>query len=448
MGFIWFIPIKTRKIRALTLIFGITHPNSSTPLFDCTQSIPMRKLFLLFLALISISLVGCSFNQAWLPGSGALTSDLVNPPTPNNADPNAPTVQLVEVTPAIAQKVAQAQKITGFSEAFKSKSNTVGSGTASSSKENGALIGPGDVLEVNIWEAAPPMLFGVSSSAGVSIVNSSSSRATTLPDQVVNREGKISIPFAGRVQAAGKTQDQIANEIVKALNGKANFPQVIVRLTRNTNANVTVVGEVSNSVLLPLTPKQEKLLDAIAMAGGVKQPINKITVQLARGAKSATMPLETIIKDPTQNIALLPGDVVTAYFQPYSFTSMGATGQNQEVQFEGQGISLAQAMARAGGVRDERADARGVFLFRFENSAALPEEYTNGVKTTDGKVPVIYRINLTDPIAFLTAQNFPMNNKDVLYVSNATSVELQKFLNILVSAFYPVVNAGNISKGF
>ena len=127
---------------------------------------------------------------------------------------------------------------------------------------------------------------------------------------------------------------------------------------------------------------------------------------------------------------------------------MGATGQNQEVQFEGQGISLAQAMARSGGVKDERADARGVFLFRFEDPRALAAENTNGVKTADGKVPVIYRINLTDPTAFLTAQNFPMRNKDVLYVSNATSVELQKFLNILVSAIYPVVNAGNISRGY
>jgi polysaccharide export outer membrane protein len=269
-----------------------------------------------------------------------------------------------------------------------------------------------------------------------------------LTDQVVNRNGKITVPFVGGVQVAGKTTDQIASDIVQALNGKANFPQVIVRLTRNTNANVTVVGEVTNSLLLPLTPRQEKLLDVIAMAGGVKQPINKVTIQLARGTQSATMPLETIIKDPSQNIALAPGDVVTAYFQPFSFTTMGATGQNQEVQFEGQGISLAQAMARAGGVKDERADARGVFLFRFEDPRALAPEFTNGVKTTDGKVPVIYRIDLTNPTAFLTAQNFPMQNKDVLYVSNASSVELQKFLNILVSAIYPVVNAGNISRGY
>ena len=183
------------------------------------------------------------------------------------------------------------------------------------------------------------------------------------------------------------------------------------------------------------------------MAGGVRQPIQKVTIQLARGSKSGRMPLETIIKDPAQNVSLISGDVITAYFQPLSFTAMGAVGQNREVEFEGQGITLAQAMARVGGVQDNRADARGVFLFRFEDPKALPPEYTKGIKTTDGKVPVIYRINLTDPTAFLTAQNFPMHNKDVLYVSNATSVELQKFLNILVSAVYPVVNVGIIAQG-
>lgn len=427
----------------------------------------MIKSYLTALMLSSSLLAGCAWNQNWLPGSGALTSQLTTPPTvPDN--PDAPTVQLVEVTPSVAQKVMSAQKVTEFSQIFKVSPNTeMPAGAINPTKANktdkktaltqavktnisegDSLIGPGDILEVNIWEASPPMLFGSSSSSSVSIMNSSNSKATTLPDQVVNRQGKISIPFAGSVQAAGKTTNQIANEIVQALNGKANFPQVIVRLTRNTNANVTVVGEVTNSLLLPLSPKQEKLLDAIAMAGGVKQPINKVTIQLARGSQSGSMSLETIIKDPAQNVQLAPGDVISAYFQPYSFTSMGATGQNQEVQFEGQGISLAQAMARAGGIKDERADARGVFLFRFEDPRALAAEYTQGVKTADGKIPVIYRINLTDPTAFLTAQNFPMHNKDVLYVSNATSVELQKFLSILVSAIYPVVNAGNISRGY
>jgi polysaccharide export outer membrane protein len=139
--------------------------------------------------------------------------------------------------------------------------------------------------------------------------------------------------------------------------------------------------------------------------------------------------------------------VITAYFQPYSFTALGATGQNQEIPFEAQGISLVQALARVGGVQDNRADARGVFIFRFEEPDAVPEQAKGGIKTAENKVPVIYRMNLTDGSAFLTAQNFAVKNKDVLYVSNASSVELQKFLNILVSAVYPIVNVGNIAAG-
>jgi hypothetical protein len=48
----------------------------------------------------------------------------------------------------------------------------------------------------------------------------------------------------------------------------------------------------------------------------------------------------------------------------------------------------------------------------------------------DGKVPVVYTINLKDPASFFVAQNFPMRNKDVLYVANAQANELQKFLNL------------------
>ena len=424
----------------------------------------MHRILLLAIFTALAALSGCTAFQGFFPSSGPLTSNLTTPP-PVDANPNAPTLQLVDVTPAIAQKVLVAQKTTEFSEIFKkptpkltanyttiTTTNKKGKVTVTQKpiaapKSQGALIGPGDTLEVNIWEASPAMLFGSSSSAGVSIVNSTSSKATTLPEQIVNRDGMIAIPFAGNIKAAGKTTEEIANEIVQALSGKANFPQVIVRLTRNTSANVTVVGEVTNSVLLPLTPKQEKLLDAIAMAGGVKQPINKVTIQLARGTKSGSMPLESLIKDPQQNIYLMPGDVVTAYYQPYSFTAMGATGQNSEVPFEGQGISMVQALARAGGLKDSQADAKGIFLFRFEDPSALPAEFLTGVKTSDGKVPVIYRLNLIDPSAFLTAQNFPMHNKDVLYISNASSVELSKFLGILVQAIYPVVNAGIIYKG-
>ena len=122
---------------------------------------------------------------------------------------------------------------------------------------------------------------------------------------------------------------------------------------------------------MPLTAKGERLLDALAAAGGVRQPVNKMTLQVSRSGQVQAMALDAIIRDPKQNIVLQPGDVITSFFQPLSFTVLGATGKNEEINFEAQGISIAQALARAGGLQDVRADARGVFLFRFESPDVL-----------------------------------------------------------------------------
>jgi len=158
------------------------------------------------------------------------------------------------------------------------------------------------------------------------------------------------------------------------------------------------------------------------------------------------LPLETIIRDPKQNIVLNPGDVVTSIFQPNSFTVLGATGKNEEMNFEAQGISLAQALARTGGLDDNRADARGVFIFRFESPTAMDLAGKTVKMTPEGKIPVIYRLNLKDPATFFVAQSFPIQNKDVMYVSNAPAAELQKFLNIIVSTIYPIANVASAAS--
>src|SRR5690606_28338385 len=111
-------------------------------------------------------------------------------------------------------------------------------------------------------------------------------------------DGTITMPFAGRVRVQGRTTQEIETDIVKRLTGKANDPQVMVRVVRNNTSNVTVVGEVNNSTLMPLTPKGERLLDALAAGGGVKQAVNRMAIQLSRDNMTATMPLDAIIRDP------------------------------------------------------------------------------------------------------------------------------------------------------
>jgi polysaccharide export outer membrane protein len=298
-------------------------------------------------------------------------------------------------------------------------------------------LGIGDTVEVTIWEAPPATLFG---GGQAETISSSGARVTTLPSQVIDGDGNINVPFVGPVNAAGRTPTQLQRTIMERLENIAHDPQVLVRLARNETSYVTIVGDVASSSRIQLSARGERVLDAVAAAGGVRQPVDKITIQVTRGNTVAFMPLQSVIRDPRQNVPLRAGDVITALYQPYSFTALGATGKNEEINFEAQGITLAQALARAGGLQDSRSDAQGVFIFRLEDAAALqwPDQ---PVKTTaDGKVPVVYRINLRDPNSFFVAQSFMMDNKDLLYVSNAPIAEVQKFLNVVFSVAYPIVN--------
>ena len=371
-------------------------------------------------------LAGCSgFLSASGPHTTAYMNDSVKLP-------EYETIQVVDITDTVARKLMSRKRYQLFSELFADAQDTA------------FRIGPGDVLEVSVWEAPPASLFG---GGAVNLPGgAASTRVSVLPEQMVSNDGTITFPFLGQVHVAGKTLQQIESVLALGLQGKANQPQVLVRLLRNVTANVTLVGEMGASTRMPLTPKGERLLDALATAGGVRQPVDKMTIQLTRGKAVHALPMETIIKDPLQNIVLQPGDVVTALFQPSSFTALGATAKNGEINFEVQGISLAQALARSGGLLDARADALGVFVFRFEEAEALDWPRMPVAKTPDDRVPVVYRMNLRDPAGFLVAQNFPINDKDVLFVSNAPASELQKFLNLVSSVLSPTLGVMTLSR--
>ncbi|MDF0490977.1 polysaccharide export protein [Sphingomonas sp. H39-1-10] len=343
---------------------------------------------------------------------------------------------MIDVTDAVARNVLASRNQRLFSE-------ELGDG-----EPIGSVIGRGDVLDIAIWEAPPAALFGsvgaegrLSSpmaSASSALSGVTTARGASLPEQMVDSDGQITIPFVGSVQAAGRTPQDIAREITARLRGKAHQPQTIVRLIRNAAATVTVVGDVATSERVPLTARGERILDVLATAGGVRQPVGKMTIQITRGMKVSALPLESVIRDPRQNVRLRPDDVMTVLFQPFSFTALGATGRNEEIPFEATGVTMAQALGRVAGLQDARADVKGVFIFRLEDPAALdPATRARARLTPDGKAPVIYRINMKDPASFFIVQSFPIRDKDVLYVSNAPLADIQKFVSVIYSTLLP-----------
>ncbi|WP_237709167.1 polysaccharide biosynthesis/export family protein [Sphingomonas elodea] len=310
------------------------------------------------------------------------------------------------------------------------------------------IVRPGDVLEVSIWEAPPATLFAGSGttsardSANAAVGTPEVSTNATLPELLVDGTGTIFVPFVGAVSVAGRSVREIERDISTRLQKKAHLPQVVVRLVRNTTATVTVVGEVVRSTRMALSPKGERLLDALAQAGGATQPVNRMVIQLTRGDRVLSMPLESVIRDPRQNIILSSDDVVTAVYQPFTFTALGASGKNEEVKFEATGLTLAQALGRIGGLQADRANAKGIFIFRWEDPANLPPS-ANPQIAQNGKVPVIYRVDLRDPATFFLSQQFDVRNDDLVYVSTAPIAEFQQFVNVVASTVLPLIAVRN-----
>lgn len=299
----------------------------------------------------------------------------------------------------------------------------------------------GDVVQINIWETGGGNLFAASTLERAT----PGSRAAQIPEQVVAKDGTINVPYAGRIRVAGRTPMEIEKQIVDRLAGKTADPQAMVNLTRNISHTATVTGDVTAGARVPLSPKGDRLLDVIASAGGIKAPVHETFITLSREGKSLSVPLQAILNNTRENIYVRPGDVVTVYRGPQSFTAFGATGRNALIGFDAGGITLDEALGKAGGLNDDRSDPYGVFVLRYE-PASLARKYPNVPEKflARGVVPIAYRLNMRDPTALFRARRFNMRDKDILYVSHAPITEVEKVFRLVQMLTSPAVTAASV----
>ena len=357
-----------------------------------------------------LSLAGCSA----LPDSGPSASDVIAQQTDATQSQRYMAVEINETT----IDALKGRGAASFSARF---------GDRSVSRE--PVIGVGDTVSVTIWEASAGGLF---SAPLISDKVGAGSNSATIPEQTVGRDGGITVPFAGRVHVAGQTTRAVQRAIEKALDGKAIQPQVLVNVSRALSNSVSVGGEVSAGARIPLSIKGDRLLDVVAAAGGVRAPVDETFVELSRGETTTREPLSRIIENPRENIYLHPSDVLTLVRDPQTFIAYGATGRNGEIPFEADGVSLAQALAKAGGLLDSRSDPRGVFVFRYEPELVARRLDPVSPLVQPGRLtPVVYRLNLADADSLFLEQNFQIANRDVVYVSNSPSTEVQKVFEII-----------------
>jgi polysaccharide export outer membrane protein len=155
------------------------------------------------------------------------------------------------------------------------------------------VIGPSDVLRIQVWKN--PEL------------------SVELP---VRPDGKISVPLADDVQAAGLTTSELKDVLTQALSEYIAAPDVTVMVRDIRSKSVHVVGEVVRPTLVPLVIDM-RALEAIAIAGGFSPFADKSDIRVLRPNPDGSV-IEYRFnykaflagKHPESNLRLQPGDTV------------------------------------------------------------------------------------------------------------------------------------------
>ncbi|MCD2316041.1 polysaccharide export protein [Sphingomonas sp. IC-11] len=298
-------------------------------------------------------------------------------------------------------------------------------------------VGPGDLLEISIFEVGVTLFTGASTdSPAQGGAFNPSARGTQLGTVKVDSAGDIQLPYIGRLAAAGKTTSEIERMIERGLRGLSQRPQALVSVKDNAHNVFYVSGDVRQPGRYTLGLPRERLLDSLARAGGTVNQPDDMVVRVTRGGVSEESRLSAVDASGAQNIALLPGDRIELFNRPRTYLVFGASDKVSQVNFGANNVSLAEALARTGGPSERLADPAAVYLFRY---AAASGEASGGQ-------PVIYRLNMMRPDSYFLAQRIGMHDKDVIYIATARANAPGKLAQILGQLFSPILAVRAVTR--
>ncbi len=283
-------------------------------------------------------------------------------------------------------------------------------------------IGPLDMVQVVVWEhpeLTSPM--GQYQSAG----------------QKVTTDGKLFYPYAGELQVAGLTAQELRLEITKRLSDKIlNDPQVDVRVTGYHSRKAFVSGAVNKPGYVTFDENPMTIPDVIAEVGGFDEKADPSFVQLRRGDKVYNIDYLRAFNDNVaiDRILVKPGDQL---FVPLRSDTerdrkvyvLGEVGRQGVVRMN-YNLSLAEAISASGGLQVQYASPKDIYVIR---------------NTSDAKVD-IYQLDAKNAMALALADRFELNPRDIVYV-DASGIATWNRLISLITPTMGLVKQG-IDMGY
>lgn len=266
-------------------------------------------------------------------------------------------------------------------------------------------VGAQDVLRITVW--------------GHPELTNPSGTYNELSGRVVNSDGTFFFPFVGRVRAAGRTVEEIRDELARGLSQYLKTPQVDVAVQNYRSQRVFVSGEVRNPGAVLITDVPVSVADALAATGGLGPEADLSNVTITRGDKSFTVDLYGMYYggDVSRNTRLMAGDIVNVPERRFNKVFvLGEVFRPTSIVMPRGRMTLAEALGDVGGVNPLTANAGQVYVLR-GSGAAGPEK------------PQIYHLNASSPDALVLADRFELRSRDVVYVDSVKVVRWARVVN-------------------
>lgn len=264
-------------------------------------------------------------------------------------------------------------------------------------------VGIGDVLDVVVWDHPE-----LSNPSGAS-------RTPVESGLRVQSDGTFFYPYVGQIRASGRTPEAIRTELAEKLKEFIPSPQLVVRVVGYNSQTASVTGEVGKPSRIPLNSSALTLLDAINEAGGLTETADARQVTVRRSGRSYVVDLQAFLRQGigSNNPVLRNGDVVSV---PRASSQeaylLGELFENASIDLTRDDITLTEAVTSVGGLKQDRADARGIFVFR---------------NTPMGVT--VYQLETTNAAAYVVGTEFYLHPQDVVYVTTAPIAKWNRLIS-------------------
>jgi polysaccharide biosynthesis/export protein len=198
----------------------------------------------------------------------------------------------------------------------------------SADQSNSVRLGPGDLVEVNVYNV-PELASKVR----------------------VSNSGDVYLPLIDYVHVDGLTLEEAQTLIQKRLEdgGFVRSPHVTIFVDEANSQSVTVIGEVGKPGIYP-DAADRKLYEVISQAGGFTATASR---KIAVIRKNQTDPIRVdlprnLADDLSGNIDILPGDTITVPRAPIIYV-VGDVGHPSGLLVDNGSLTVLQALALAGG---------------------------------------------------------------------------------------------------